>query len=97
MGTLLSFVPHWHQFALDPSEDILVFFFEIHFRAPWGTEPYVALHYEYLYVTDASVSVFSLLPFPLKPPHFRKEVALRYAKCRVFGSAIFSLYFNGIG
>ncbi len=53
-----------------------VFFFEIHFRAPWGTEPYVALHHEYLYVTDASVSVFSFLPFPLKPPHRMQDTAI---------------------
>ncbi len=38
---------------------VVFFFFGIHFRACWGTEPYVALHY-----VTARV-------FPVGPPPFR--------------------------
>ncbi len=34
-------------FQVQPYSNILFFFFKFHFRAPWGTEPYVALRFVY--------------------------------------------------
>src|SRR6266702_2531150 len=44
------------------------FFLEFHFRARWGTAPYVALHYVCLCVSRVSSSTYSSLPFRLEPP-----------------------------
>ncbi len=53
-----------HLLSLHP----LQVFFRIHFRAPWGTEPYVALHFVYLCVTFMSfannISLTNLLASP---------------------------------
>src|SRR6266702_1908573 len=45
--------------------NFLFLFFIIHFRAPWGTEPYVALHFVYLCVCCCASSNNNSLPFPL--------------------------------
>ena len=70
----------------DEEPDAELFFIYIHFRAPWGTGPYVALPECKLYVSVRICLRLRSLPFQLWPPHSQKEVDMRRVKCRNYRS-----------
>jgi hypothetical protein len=57
---------------------VFFFFFCLHFRARWGTEPYVALHEIYICLPVAALVFLPSLPLQLSPKLRDRDIHLVY-------------------